>query len=79
MAELAQRLEINAPGKYYVDHTCIDCDLCRQIAPDTFQRADDRDSSYVARQPATRAEIAAAEDAMLECPTNTIGNDGPEN
>ena len=28
----------NAPGDFFVDHTCIDCDACRWIAPDTFTR-----------------------------------------
>lgn len=76
MAEGTQRLEINAPGKYFVDNTCVDCDLCRQIAPDIFARDDAAFSSFVFRQPANHAEAAMAEEAVLECPTNSIGNDG---
>ena len=36
MADPLQRLPGNAPGRWFVDASCIDCDQCRQIAPDTF-------------------------------------------
>ena len=41
MADLDEKYEDNAPGKYYVDTQCIDCDLCRETAPDNFTRQDD--------------------------------------
>jgi ferredoxin len=66
---------LNAPGKWYVDRQCIDCDLCRTTAPANFQRS--RESfSYVARQPVTPAEMAACQQAADECPVQAIGNDG---
>jgi ferredoxin len=66
----------NVPGKYYVDSTCIDCDLCRNIASGVFARDEERGYSYVFKQPQTSDEIAQAEEARISCPTETIGNDG---
>jgi ferredoxin len=67
---------MNVPGKYYVDTTCIDCDMCRNIAPGIFMRDDEGGHSYVARQPSTAAELVLAEEARNSCPTETIGSDG---
>ena len=78
MAEPTQKNPENVPGPYYVDDTCTDCDLCRSVAPKFFTRADDGGYSYVFRQPVTPDEIADAEAARLECPTESIGNDGVE-
>jgi len=66
----------NILGKFYVDATCIDCDMCRNIAPQFFTRHDDNGYSYVFKQPQTPEEIAQAEEARISCPTETIGNDG---
>lgn len=66
----------NVLGKYYVDNTCIDCDLCRNIAPGTFTRHDEGGYSIVFKQPETPEEKAQAEEARASCPTETIGNDG---
>ena len=32
MANKTERLTENVPGPWYVDSTCIDCDLCRELA-----------------------------------------------
>lgn len=66
----------NVPGPYYIDSSCIDCDQCRVIAPDFFARNDDTGMGYVKRQPVTAEELALAEEAMLACATESIGNDG---
>jgi ferredoxin len=66
----------NVVGKYYADNTCIDCDLCRNIAPNSFTRQEEGAYSYVFKQPETPEEIAQAEEARISCPTETIGNDG---
>lgn len=76
MANLQDKTPENVPGRYYVDNTCIDCDMCREIAPQIFKRHDDGAYSYVYRQPITEEEIALAEEALAHCPTETIGNDG---
>lgn len=66
----------NIPGKYYVDTQCIDCDLCRETAPDNFSRNDTASYSYVSKQPATPDEEAQCIEAMENCPSNAIGDDG---
>jgi len=71
MADLSKKLNGNAPGEFFVDSSCIDCDLCRQIAPQVFREEDD--ASVVARQPASAAESLRAEMALLTCPTGSIG------
>jgi ferredoxin len=76
MAEKTDRLTQNAAGNYYVDSTCVDCDLCRNTAPDFFRRDEETGFSYVYRQPGTPVEIALAEEAKQGCPTESIGNDG---
>ena len=74
MATLSERLPQNAPGRFYVDSTCIDCDMCRTTAPQFFRRDDETGYSYVHLQPVTQEEIALAEEAR-SCPTDSIGND----
>ena len=36
MADVGSKFEGNTPGKFYVDEECIDCDICREIAPTIF-------------------------------------------
>jgi glyoxylase-like metal-dependent hydrolase (beta-lactamase superfamily II)/ferredoxin len=74
MANPAKRLAENVPGDFYVDATCIDCDACRQIAPRTFRDHGDRSSVY--RQPAGAAETFRALQALVACPTGSIGAEG---
>ncbi|MBI3091768.1 MAG: MBL fold metallo-hydrolase [Candidatus Tectomicrobia bacterium] len=74
MADPSKRLALNAAGAFFVDSTCIDCDACRQLAPETFGEA--RDSSYVAAQPSTEAQTRRALHALLSCPTGSIGTIG---
>jgi len=76
MAEKINRIPQNVAGAYYVDSTCIDCDMCRSTAPNLFQREDEIGLSIVYRQPATSEEIDLAEEAKEGCPTGSIGNDG---
>jgi glyoxylase-like metal-dependent hydrolase (beta-lactamase superfamily II)/ferredoxin len=71
MANLALRLPDNVPGDFFVDSTCIDCDACRQIAPETF--SDDGDYSVVYQQPRSEEETKRALMALVACPTGSIG------
>ncbi|HTE52309.1 MAG TPA: MBL fold metallo-hydrolase [Kofleriaceae bacterium] len=75
MAKLARRHPGNAPGPWYVDDSCIDCDASRQCAPELFADVDGQ--SVVVRQPVTAEEIDQAARAMLICPTGSIGTTGP--
>jgi glyoxylase-like metal-dependent hydrolase (beta-lactamase superfamily II)/ferredoxin len=61
----------NVSGDFFVDSTCIDCDLCRQIAPETFARAGEQ--SVVYQQPETYQTEFAALKALISCPTSSIG------
>lgn len=71
MANIALRLPENVPGDFFVDSTCIDCDACRQIAPETF--TEDGDASIVHHQPKNETEIKRALMALVACPTASIG------
>src|SRR5918999_6561320 len=73
MASVAKRLPENVPGDFYVDSTCIDCDACRQMAPGVFR--DHGDQSSVYRQPSDEAEAFRALQALITCPTGSIGTE----
>ena len=51
MADIDEKWPENVKGKYYVDEQCIDCDLCRETAPDFFTRNEDGGYSFVHKQP----------------------------
>jgi glyoxylase-like metal-dependent hydrolase (beta-lactamase superfamily II)/ferredoxin len=72
MADPARRLPENAPGDFFVDASCIDCDTCRQIAPDTFSRSPG-EHSFVRSQPAGPRAAHRAALALVACPTASIG------
>jgi ferredoxin len=76
MADPSDKVAENVPGQYYVDSACIDCDVCRDTAPDNFTRADGGGYSYVFKQPATDEERALCEEALISCPVEAIGSDG---
>ncbi|HWS56801.1 MAG TPA: ferredoxin [Pyrinomonadaceae bacterium] len=76
MADPNDRVPENSPGTYYVDTNCIDCDVCRDTAPDNFTRSDANSYSFVYKQPQTQAERDLCEEALLACPVEAIGNDG---
>jgi glyoxylase-like metal-dependent hydrolase (beta-lactamase superfamily II)/ferredoxin len=71
MANLALRLPGNTPGDFFVDSTCIDCDACRQIAPETFSKQGE--FSIVHQQPRSLEETKRALMALVACPTGSIG------
>jgi ferredoxin len=73
MADPDQKVLENVPGRYYVDRTCIDCDLCRETAPRNFARNDKEGYSYVLNQPRDEAEEASCLAALEECPVEAIG------
>jgi glyoxylase-like metal-dependent hydrolase (beta-lactamase superfamily II)/ferredoxin len=72
MAQLNLRLPENAPGELFVDETCIDCDTCRELAPETFGSTSSG-LSYVVRQPPDAAAWRRAMLAVVSCPTASIG------
>ena len=78
MAELADRYEDNVIGRYFVDTQCIDCDLCRETAPNNFTRQTEEGYSYVYKQPEDDSKEEACKEAMENCPVEAIGDFGPE-
>jgi ferredoxin len=78
MAVFTNKYPDNVTGKFYVDDQCIDCDLCRETAPDNFTRNEDGGYSFVYKQPTTPAEEALCKEAMEGCPVEAIGQDGAE-
>ncbi len=78
MANKADRYPDNVLGKFYCDTQCIDCDLCRETAPDNFKRNDDGGYSFVFKQPENEDEEARCKEAMAGCPVEAIGPDGAD-
>ncbi len=76
MADPMDKVPEQAQGKFYVDVNCIDCDLCRQTAPDNFDRNDDEGHSFLKKQPETPDEEQLCRDALDDCPVEAIGDDG---
>ncbi|CAK0771378.1 hypothetical protein CVIRNUC_003855 [Coccomyxa viridis] len=61
---------VDAANGFFVDHTCIDCDTCRWIAPEFYKRKNMQ--SAVLHQPQTEEERMEAFRALLSCPTYSI-------
>lgn len=74
MADPKKRLLENVPGPFFVDTTCINCDTCRQLAPETF--GDTGEFSFVKQQPRSERRREAVR-ALLACPTGSIGRIEP--
>lgn len=74
MARAVDRLPENADGEFFVDSSCIDCAMCRTIAPRSFSRSSRAHSSIVAHQPTTDGETLRAKMALVSCPTSSIGS-----
>jgi glyoxylase-like metal-dependent hydrolase (beta-lactamase superfamily II)/ferredoxin len=73
MASPSLRLPDNAPGEFYVDSSCIDCDTCRRVAPQAFAQGDGH--SFVASQPQSEEGRRRALMALVACPTASIGTE----
>lgn len=76
MADKGSKQPENASGVWYVDVNCIDCDVCRETAPNNFTQQTSKGYSYVFKQPTTPQEIELCEEAKDSCPVEAIGNDG---
>jgi len=76
MANVEKRLAGNVAGDFFVDSSCIDCDACRQLAPEVF--VDTGDASVVFHQPTTIAETRRTLMSLVACPTGSIGTLKPQ-
>jgi glyoxylase-like metal-dependent hydrolase (beta-lactamase superfamily II)/ferredoxin len=71
VVSIERRREENVDGDFFVDSTCIDCDTCRWMAPETFARSNGQ--SFVHLQPAGPEGERRALLALVSCPTASIG------
>ena len=76
MSNKLNKYKENADGRYFVSDECIDCDLCRQTAPNNFNRNQSGGYSFVFKQPTTAEEESLCQEAKDGCPVEAIGNDG---
>ncbi len=75
--EFQKRHPDSAPGIYWINSDlCLDCNLCRELAPTVFRRDDRMGISYVYKQPATPQELAQAREAVEGCCVETIFANG---
>ena len=72
MARIDRKLPKNVPGLFYVDESCIDCDACRILSPSCFSRINEQ--SIVYHQPSNETERFQALQALIACPTASIGS-----
>lgn len=71
MADQKRAVPENVAGNFFVDSTCINCDTCRQLAPETF--GDAGETAFVKAQPKTSDQERKALRALVCCPTASIG------
>ncbi|MGI9577311.1 MAG: ferredoxin, partial [Microthrixaceae bacterium] len=74
MARPMDRNASSAPGDWYVDTNCIDCDAARHVAPGLIGTDEDGKSVFL-RQPEDEEDLQAAYRALLVCPTRSVGNE----
>jgi ferredoxin len=71
MADLKKRVAENVPGDFFVDTSCINCGNCRVVAGEIF--GDMGPYAFVRAQPKDEAERRRGLQALLACPTASIG------
>jgi glyoxylase-like metal-dependent hydrolase (beta-lactamase superfamily II)/ferredoxin len=74
VADFKKSVAENVAGDFFVDSTCIDCDTCRQLAPASF--GETGSSAFVHHQPVSTKERQQALQALVCCPTGSIGTRG---
>lgn len=74
MARIQDRHPAGAPGPWFVDDRCIDCDAARHVAPGLVERNPVDGVSYFVRQPETPQEVEMAWRAVQVCPTRSVGH-----
>jgi ferredoxin len=76
MANTAKKVPENINGHYYVDTSCIYCELCTKTAPNNFKEINEMGWAAIFKQPENPEEEQACREAMEGCPTQSIGDDG---
>ncbi|MEJ8637044.1 ferredoxin [Streptomyces sp. MS2.AVA.5] len=72
MTDAAPPGRLPLDGRFHIDDTCIDCHLCRDLAPDNFESDDENEIHYVCKQPEDESELEGVLDAYESCPSNSI-------
>ncbi|NQT60655.1 MAG: ferredoxin [Bacteroidetes bacterium] len=76
MADKSDKHPDNVSGKFYVDSSCIGCNVCLDEAPGSFDYDQYTDNAYVFKQPKSDDELMACKSAMAVCPVDSIGDNG---
>lgn len=76
MANRDDKVPESVEGRYYVDTQCIDCNLCRDIAPGNFAHQEEAGYAFVNKQPAGEEEESQCSESKDSCPVEAIGDDG---
>jgi ferredoxin len=76
MNETPTKYPENAPGVFYVNTDCVDCDLCIATAPENFRRKEPEGYYHVCKQPTTTEEESQCLEALEICPVQAIWNNG---
>jgi ferredoxin len=76
MNETPTKYPENAPGVFYVNSDCVDCDLCANFAPNNFRRKEPEGYYHVCKQPTTPEEESQCLEALEICPVQAIWNNG---
>jgi len=64
----------NVQGRYYVDESCIYCELCVVTAPDNFAFDNELGFAYIKKQPDCDAEHKLLAEMIDGCPIESIGD-----
>lgn len=76
MPDRNARLPENTAGRFYVDGRCVDCEVCRDIAPGNFQRVAAKRYVIVYRQPENTEQESLCREALECCPVEAIRDNG---
>jgi ferredoxin len=76
MPDRTARLPENFGAPFYVDSHCVDCEVCRDIAPENFRRIAAKRYVIVFSQPKDSLQENLCREAMECCPVEAIGDDG---
>ena len=71
-----RRRDENKDGVFFVDNSCIDCDVCRWMCPNIFDRKGIKSAVY--HQPDNENDKLQAYAAMIACPVGSIRLKNPD-
>ena len=64
----------SAVGRFFVDESCIYCELCVETAPRNFSYDSTGGFAFISAQPLTQDELDQVAEALEGCPTESIGD-----